>query len=97
MDEAYLRKWHRTMGIMLAFFLFLQAASGAMMALEFALRATGLFGILTSLHFGGGLLGHLYRLTLGVGLMGMAISGTLIYFKSQARTKKGPVGRPSHR
>jgi hypothetical protein len=37
MDEAYLRKWHRTMGIILALFLFLQAASGALMALEFAL------------------------------------------------------------
>jgi hypothetical protein len=88
MDEAYLRKWHRTMGIILAFFIFLQAASGAMMALEFYLNATGLFGILTSIHFGGGSWGHLYRIILGVGLMGMAASGTLIYLKIRARTSK---------
>ena len=88
MDEAYLRKWHRTMGITLAFFIFLQAASGAMMALEFYLNATGLFGVLTSLHFGGGAWGHLYRILLGLGLMGMAASGTFIYLKIQARTPK---------
>ncbi len=88
MDEAYLRKWHRTMGIILAFFIFLQAASGAMMALELALNYTGLFGVLTGLHFGGGSWGHLYRILLGLGLMGMAASGTLIYFKIQARMRK---------
>lgn len=87
MDEAYLRKWHRTIGIFLAFFIFVQALSGAMMALEFAFNSPGLLGDLTSLHYGGGWLGHLYRLILGVGLMGMAISGTLIFFKIQARKK----------
>lgn len=88
MDEAYLRKWHRTMGIILAFFIFLQAASGALMALELALNSTGLFGVLTSLHFGGGSWGHLYRILLGLGLTGMAASGTLIYFRIQARKRK---------
>ena len=88
MDEAYLRKWHRTMGIILAFFIFLQAASGAMMALEFALNASGLFGVLTSIHYGGGFIGNIYRIILGLGLMGMAASGTLIYLKIRARTKK---------
>ena len=88
MDEAYLRKWHRTMGIILAFFIFLQAASGAMMALEFALNASGLFGVLTSIHYGGGFIGNIYRIILGLGLMGMAASGTLIYLKIRARTPK---------
>jgi uncharacterized iron-regulated membrane protein len=88
MDEAYLRKGHRTMGIILALFIFLQAASGAMMALEFALNSPGLFGALTSLHFGGGLWGQIYRILLGLGLMGMAASGALIYFKIRARTAK---------
>jgi hypothetical protein len=88
MDEAYLRKWHRTMGIILAFFIFLQAASGTMMALEFFFNSTGLFGVLTSLHFGGGAIGSLYRVLLGLGLMGMAASGTLIYLKIRARTRK---------
>lgn len=88
MDEASLRKGHRTMGIILAFFLFLQAGSGALMALEFALGAPGLFGGPTSLHFGGGFWGQIYRIFLGLGLMGMAASGALIYLKIRARTAK---------
>jgi hypothetical protein len=88
MTEADLRKGHRTMGIILALLVFLQAASGALMALEFALGAPGLFGVLTKLHFGGGFLGHLYRTLLGLGLMGLAVSGTLIYLKIRARLGK---------
>ncbi|MEJ2090754.1 MAG: hypothetical protein P8X65_01015 [Syntrophobacterales bacterium] len=88
MDETYLRKWHRTMGIILAFFIFLQAASGAMMAFEYALNAQKLPGILTSIHYGGGFLGNIYRIILGLGVMGMAASGTLIFLKIRARTQK---------
>ena len=88
MDEASLRKWHRTMGIILALFIFLQAASGAIMALQFALNFQEPFDALEILHTGGRFLGNLYRILLGVGLMGMAASGTLIYRKIQARTRK---------
>jgi len=88
MDEANLRKWHRTMGAILALFIFVQALSGALMALEFLIGQTGLFGVLTKLHFGGGPLGHIYRLLLGVGLAGMAASGALIFLKIRARTRK---------
>lgn len=89
MNEADLRKWHRTMGIILALFLFLQGATGTMMALEYFLGAQGLFGPLSRLHFGGGFLGHAYRILLGLGLMGMATSGTLIYLKIRTRQRKG--------
>ncbi len=88
MTEADLRQGHRTMGIILALFIFLQAASGAMMALEFFLKSPGLFGSLTKLHFGGGSLGHLYRLVLGLGTVGMATSGVAIFLKIRARTQK---------
>ena len=88
MQEVELRQWHRTMGIILALFILLQATSGAMMALEFFLNLPGLFGPLTRLHFGGGALGHIYRIILGLGVMGMATSGSLIYFKIRARSKK---------
>jgi hypothetical protein len=88
MDEAYLRKGHRTMGALLALFILAQALSGAMMALEFLLGRPGLFGVLTKLHFGGGAMGHLYRVLLGLGLAGMAASGALIYLKIRARTRK---------
>ena len=88
MDEAYLRRRHRTLGIVLAPFFFLQAMSGAMLALEFALKSPGLFGALTGLHFGGGFWGQIYRIILGLGLMGMAASGTLIYLKIRGRIYK---------
>lgn len=88
MEEAYLRKWHRTIGIILALFFFIQGATGTLMALEFFLGAPGLTGTLTQLHFGGGTLGHLYRILLGLGLMGMAASGSLIFLKIRARTRK---------
>jgi len=88
MTEANLRQWHRTMGIILALFIFLQAASGALMALEMLLNLPGLSSPLTKLHYGGGPLGHIYRILLGVGLMGMAVSGSLIYLKIRARTRK---------
>lgn len=88
MTEADLRRGHRTMGIVLAFFIFLQAASGTLMALEFLLNSPGLSGSLTKLHFGGGTLGHIYRILLGLGVMGMALSGSLIYLKIRARNRK---------
>jgi uncharacterized iron-regulated membrane protein len=87
MDEAHLRKWHRTMGIILAFFIFLQAATGTLMALVSALHRPDI-DILADLHLGGGLFGNIYRILLGLGLMGMAASGTLIYLKIRARTRK---------
>ena len=46
------------------------------------------FGVLTKAHFGGGGVGHLYRLILGLGLAGMAASGGMIYLKIRARTRK---------
>ncbi len=88
MTEADLRRGHRTMGAILALFIFLQAASGTLMAVEFFLKSPGLFGSLTKLHFWDGPLGHLYRIILGLGTVGMATSGGAIFLKIRARTKK---------
>lgn len=88
MTEAELRQGHRTMGAVLALFIFFQAATGALMALEFFFQSPGLFGGLTKLHYGGGSLGHLYRVILGLGTVGMATSGAAIWWKIRARTRK---------
>ena len=40
---------------------------------------------LSVIHHGGGTIGALYRILLGTGLLWMAISGSLIYFKSRSR------------
>ena len=88
MDEVSLRKWHRLVGIILAFFIFLQAASGTLMAVQFALGFSEPLDVLEGLHTGGGLLGNLYRILLGLGTVGMAATGMLIYLKIRARTKR---------
>uniref|UniRef100_A0A7C3UXQ9 PepSY domain-containing protein n=1 Tax=Desulfobacca acetoxidans TaxID=60893 RepID=A0A7C3UXQ9_9BACT len=88
MNEALLRKWHRTLGIILALLLFCQAGSGALLALKLNFKDPGLFGLLSALHFGGGFWGNLYRILLGLGTMALAVSGTLIYLKIRARTRK---------
>ncbi len=88
MTEADLRHGHRTMGIILAFFIFLQGASGTLLALESLFKAPGILGSLPMLHFGGGTFGQIYRIFLGLGTMGMAVSGSLIFLKIRARTRK---------
>ena len=87
MNEAYLRKWHRFLGIILALFIFVQAATGALISLQFALKFPEPLEVLEILHTGGGLAGNIYRMLLGLGLMVMATSGALIYLKIRARTK----------
>ena len=91
MDEASLRKWHRLLGIILAIFIFLQAATGTLMALQFALKFPEPLDALEILHTGLGLSGNVYRIFLGLGTMVMAFSGALIYLKIRARTKKKRV------
>jgi|WetSurMetagenome_2_1015567.scaffolds.fasta_scaffold24577_2 hypothetical protein len=89
MDEASLRRWHRTLGIILALFIFGQAATGALLALKSALRGLPVpLDLLEDLHTGGGLAGDIYRILLGVGLMLMAATGVLVYLKIRARMKK---------
>jgi hypothetical protein len=90
MKEPDLRKWHRTMGITLALFIIIQAGSGLLLSLEdfVATVFPGAPALLTSIHTGGGNLGTPYRVLLGLGLLGMATSGILIYLKIQARTRK---------
>jgi hypothetical protein len=95
MTEASLRRRHRTLGIILTLFILVQAATGFLLtAMELAptpwgLKATGAHELLEALHYeGGGALGNLYRLVLGLGLMGMAVSGSLIYLKIRTRTPR---------
>jgi hypothetical protein len=90
MKEPDLRKWHRIMGITLALFIVIQAGSGLLLSLEdfFVTDFPAFAAFLISIHRGGGNLGTFYRVLLGMGLMGMASSGILIYLKIMARTRK---------
>ncbi len=107
MKEKDLRKWHRNFGIILAFFVILQAGSGLLITLEemtvphthagkvetAAVVSSGqpwplaFQAILSLIHHGGGTPGILYRIFLGLGMAGMALSGSFIYFKVRARNR----------
>jgi len=95
MTEMELRARHRAMGVILALFIFLQAGTGVVLVLLSWLPAPlpgsalwELRGWLEALHLGGGGVGRVYRLLVGLGTMGMALSGALIFLKIRARTRK---------
>jgi len=88
MNEAYLRTWHRRFGIILALFVLLQAGSGVILNVDHFLDFPTLLVGATVLHRGGGLAGTVYRTVLGLMLMAMAVSGSLIFIKVWRRTKK---------
>ena len=44
---------------------------------------------LSFIHHGAGVVGLFYRILLGIGILGMAIAGSVIYFKIRVRTGKG--------
>jgi hypothetical protein len=43
---------------------------------------------ISSIHHGAGTTGDIYRILLGIGILGMVVTGTMIHFKIRARTKK---------
>jgi hypothetical protein len=88
MNEAYLRKWHRRLGIILAVFIFLQTGSGVVLSLEDLIEIPGILAWANVFHRGGGDFNAVYRTLLGLGLIGMAASGSLIFYKIWQRTRK---------
>jgi hypothetical protein len=88
MNEAFLRKWHRRLGIGFAVFIFLQTLSGLILNLEDLVDIAAVTRWASVLHRGGGEFGTLYRTVLGFGLLGMAISGGCIFLKIWQRTRK---------
>ena len=127
MTEATLRKGHRYIGISLAIFILLQAASGIALSFwswnnahDHSLHATAVayadeghhhdepdeyrshveqhmtesnaehvlpqwLQASMAIHAGGGFWGGLYRIIIGLGIIGMALSGSMIFFKTQKR------------
>ena len=87
MKEKSLRTAHRVIGLPLAVFLILQAATGMLLTIE---QIAGYYfdGIVHVIHYNMGVPGEIYRILLGAGLLWMAASGLWIYLKIRARTKK---------
>jgi hypothetical protein len=107
LKEAYLRRWHRNLGILLALFIILQAGSGLLISLgEFSVPHTHAneevygspqkyeeaeslwYKSLEFIHHGRGTIGSIYRILVGIGFVGMAVSGSMIFFKIRSRSRK---------
>jgi len=89
MNEKTLRIVHRKSGLVLAVFIVVQALTGIALSVEGLLGAYW-GGMIKDLHFRMGLIGGLYRIALGAGLVWMVLSGMMIYARIRARIKPGP-------
>ena len=91
MKEVEVRKFHRTLGIIVVWFLALQALSGLILAalgLASGSTPSQLDSLMSTLHTGWNPAGSLYRLLLALGTLGQGISGIMIFFLIRARTRK---------
>ncbi|MFC2165030.1 hypothetical protein ACFLT2_08560 [Acidobacteriota bacterium] len=103
MKESTLRKWHRYAGVAITPLVLLQAISGLFLSFEWLTGLHTAAGQLLSeapsyvkfwdwiaigIHYGGGHLGALYHAIIGMGLVWIASSGLLIFFKIRTRMKK---------
>ncbi|MFC1692577.1 hypothetical protein ACFL1R_03630 [Candidatus Latescibacterota bacterium] len=83
MKEKDLRQLHRSIGIILAFFIVLQSLSGLMLNIENMFDKY--WGIFHVIHYHFNQIGGIYRTIIGLGLVWMCFSGIMIYIKIRER------------
>ncbi len=90
MQEVALRKFHRSNGIILVWFLALQAVTGLLLALG-ALMGTPdsstWFSVMAAIHHEWNPIGSIYRILLSLVTALQGVTGIIIYFKIRARAK----------
>ena len=91
MKEVEVRKFHRTLGIIVVWFLAGQALTGLSLA-ALGMAPEGSFPLLDKilgfLHTGWNPLGGIYRVLLGLGTLAQGLTGIIIFFMIRARTRK---------
>ena len=91
MKEVEVRKFHRTLGIIVVWFLAVQAFTGLILAIG-GIVSGGSPSFLTNLagtlHYGWPPLGGIYRIVLTLSTLAQGISGIIIYFLIRSRTRK---------
>ncbi len=91
MKEVEVRKFHRSLGMIVVWFLAGQVLTGLGLA-ALGLAPEGslpqLDGILSFLHLGWNPLGEIYRILLALATLVQGISGIMIFFLIRARTRK---------
>lgn len=101
MKEPILRKYHRYMGMTIALLVVVQIGTGMLLSLNFLIRSEFPDSILSSIHFGDGVIGNLYRILLGAAILFMVTTGSWISMKIHARSvdaarkrAPGPAPKP---
>lgn len=91
MKEKGVRKFHRTLGIIVVWFLAGQALTGLVLTISHLWlnhSHSALLKFLGTLHYGWDPLGGFYRILLALATLTQGISGVIIYFMIRARTPK---------
>ncbi len=91
MSEVGLRKFHRNNGIILVWFLAVQAVTGLLLAagtLGGVPDSTSWFKAMTTIHTGWDPLGSIYRILLAVFTAVQGVTGIIIYFMIRSRAKR---------
>ncbi len=91
MKEAYLRKWHRRLGIILALFIFLQTLAALVLNLEDLFEIAAVTGWANVLHRGGGDFGTVYRTLLGLGFWVWPFPAVLFFLKFGSAPEKDRI------
>ena len=90
MSEAGWRKFHRNNGIILVWFLALQAVTGLLLTLGDlgAAEASGWFKTMAVIHHEWNPLGSYYRILLALATAAQGLTGVIIYSLIRKRMKK---------
>ena len=96
MKEANLRKWHRTGGILFAFFIVVQALTGLILTLEDIL-GTGWGDVFQTIHTHIEGAGEVNRVLAGFGMLFMACTGVWIWFMIRRRTHASARAHKEHK
>ena len=86
MKEATLRKSHRSAGIVFVIFIVIQTVTGILLSVE-DIMGDYWGGQLQYLHYRFRPVGDYYRILLGVGLLWLAGTGSIIWFKIRQRMR----------
>ena len=104
MKEPDIRKWHRRVAIVVAPLLIIQAVSGIFLGVDWLLGIHQRVGetieknipsllrlwdmMLIEIHYGLGVGGMFYHILLGIGVLGVTVSGVMIFFKIRGRKRQ---------
>ena len=87
MTQADWRKFHRRLGIILVWFLALQALTGAMIGMGEVVGDSSFIRFMGVVHFGWKPLCGVYRFFLVLAILAQGLSGLVIFFLARARAK----------